>query len=203
MLTMVVPEGAGIGGTGYLQIVKVCNYQVAYSERRHSIYKSKIQVSILPSPDISIYNTYVQVVQYIPVVYAVVLQRSFNTTAVVINIQRVYTGHILITQFAYFTPQLLACICKAYASCVTSYSLFIKYCNSAFKIPLTYILHQKIYQYMHCICTSSTGSEAEQGHKVKFEVLTLLNFLTLPSFSMTSPSCKPLIINYFTSLLYQ
>ena len=42
ILTIVVPEGAGIGGTGYLQIVKVCNYQVTYSERRHSIYKSKI-----------------------------------------------------------------------------------------------------------------------------------------------------------------
>ena len=44
---------------------------------------------------------------------------------------------------------------------------------------------------MHCICINSAGSEAKQGHKVKFEVLTPLNFLTLPSFSVTSPSCKP------------
>ena len=44
---------------------------------------------------------------------------------------------------------------------------------------------------MRCICIDSAGSEAEQGHKVKFEVLTPLNFLTLPSFSVTSPSCKP------------
>jgi hypothetical protein len=35
---------------------------------------------------------------------------------------------------------------------------------------------------MRCICIDSAGSEAEQGHKVKFEVLTPLNFLTLPSF---------------------
>ena len=44
---------------------------------------------------------------------------------------------------------------------------------------------------MRCICINSAGLEAEQGYKVKFEVLTLLNFLTLPSFSVTSPSCKP------------
>ena len=44
---------------------------------------------------------------------------------------------------------------------------------------------------MRCICINSAGLEAEQGHKVKLKVLTRLNFLTLPSFSVTSPSCKP------------
>ena len=44
---------------------------------------------------------------------------------------------------------------------------------------------------MRCICTNSAGSETEQGHKVKLQVLTPLNFLTLPSFSVTSPSCEP------------
>ena len=44
---------------------------------------------------------------------------------------------------------------------------------------------------MRCICINSAGLEAEQGHKVKLKVLTRLNFLTLPSFSVTSLSCKP------------
>ena len=44
---------------------------------------------------------------------------------------------------------------------------------------------------MRCICINSAGSEAEQGHKVKLKVLNLLNFLTLPSFSVTLPSCVP------------
>ena len=38
---------------------------------------------------------------------------------------------------------------------------------------------------MRCICTNLAGSE------VKLNVLTPLNFLTLLSFSVTSPSCKP------------
>jgi hypothetical protein len=44
---------------------------------------------------------------------------------------------------------------------------------------------------MRCICTNWARLEVEQGHKVKFEVLTPVNFLTLPSFSMTLPSCEP------------
>ena len=38
---------------------------------------------------------------------------------------------------------------------------------------------------------NSAGLEVEQGHKVKFKVVTPLNFLTSPSFSVTPPSCKP------------
>jgi len=48
MLTIVVPKGARVSGTGHLYIVKVCNYKVAYGKRRHGIYKSKINVLILP-----------------------------------------------------------------------------------------------------------------------------------------------------------
>ena len=44
---MVVPEGIGVNGTGYLRIVKVCNYKVTYNKYRHSIYESEIQVSML------------------------------------------------------------------------------------------------------------------------------------------------------------
>ena len=44
---------------------------------------------------------------------------------------------------------------------------------------------------MYCICINLAGLEAEQGYKVKFKVLTLLNFLTLLSFSITLPSCEP------------
>ena len=71
--------------------------------------------------------------------------------------------------------------------------LFIKHFNSALKILLIFILHYKIYLYMHCICINSAGLEAKQGHKVKFKVLTPLNFLALPSFSVASPSCKPVL----------
>ena len=44
---------------------------------------------------------------------------------------------------------------------------------------------------MRYIYKNSVGLEAEQGHKVKFKVLTLLNFLTPPSFSVTLPSYDP------------
>src|SRR6266571_9383497 len=44
---------------------------------------------------------------------------------------------------------------------------------------------------MRCICRNSAGSQVEQGHKVKLKVLTPVNFLTPPSFSVTLPSCHP------------
>ena len=47
MFTMVVPEGARVGGTGHLRIVKVCDREVAYSKCRHSICKSEILMSML------------------------------------------------------------------------------------------------------------------------------------------------------------
>jgi len=47
MLTIVVPEGARVGGTGHLWIVKVCDYK-AYSERRLSVYQSEIKMLMLP-----------------------------------------------------------------------------------------------------------------------------------------------------------
>ena len=54
-----VPKAAGVGGTGYLRIVEVCNYEVAYSERRHDVCESKIKVSMLPKLDVSICSAYV------------------------------------------------------------------------------------------------------------------------------------------------
>ena len=38
ILTMVVPKGAGVGGTSHLHIIKVCDCEIAYSKRRQSIY---------------------------------------------------------------------------------------------------------------------------------------------------------------------
>ena len=62
------------------------------------------------------------------------------------------------------------------------YSLFIKY----FKFYIKFF-----YLYMCCICTNLAGLEAEHGHKVELKVLTPLNFLTTPSFSMTLLNCHP------------
>jgi len=58
MLTIVVPKGTGVGGTGYLRIVKVCDCKVTYDKRRHGICKSKINMLMLPWPNISIYSAY-------------------------------------------------------------------------------------------------------------------------------------------------
>jgi len=55
---------------------------------------------------------------------------------------------------------------------------------------------------MRCICTNSAGLEAEHGHKVKLKVLTPLNFLTSPSFSVTLPSYDPQVwttLNFWTT----
>jgi len=40
---------------------------------------------------------------------------------------------------------------------------------------------------MRCIYTNSVGLEVEHSHKAKLKVLTPLNFLTSPSFSVTLP----------------
>ena len=44
---------------------------------------------------------------------------------------------------------------------------------------------------MRYIYINLAGLEAKQGHKVKLKVLTPLNFLTSPRFSVTLPSCDP------------
>ena len=85
ILTIIVAKGARINGTGHLWIIKVCNYKVVYSKRRHGIYQSKIQELILPQPYVSICNAYVQVMQYIPGVDAVVLWRSCDATTTIID----------------------------------------------------------------------------------------------------------------------
>jgi len=43
MLTIMIAEGARVGGTSHLWIVKVYNYEVAYGEYRHSICENEIQ----------------------------------------------------------------------------------------------------------------------------------------------------------------
>ena len=58
MLTIVVPKGARVSGTGHLHIIKVCNCKIAYSKRRQSICQSEIKILMLPQPDVSIYSTY-------------------------------------------------------------------------------------------------------------------------------------------------
>ena len=42
ILTIIVAKVARVSGTGHLRINKVYDYKVAYSKRRHSVYKSKI-----------------------------------------------------------------------------------------------------------------------------------------------------------------
>ena len=73
MLTIVVPEGAGVYSTGHLRIIKVRDYKVAYGKRRHGVYESKINILMLPWPSVSIYSAYAYVTQYILMAYAVVL----------------------------------------------------------------------------------------------------------------------------------
>ena len=114
MLTIVVPEAAGVSSTGHLRIIKVYNRKIAYSERMLSVYQSEIEILILPQLDVSIYSAYVQAIQYILVAYTMVLWRSLDAT-VVMDMRRVYTGHVLMTQLAYFTQQLVECICPVYA----------------------------------------------------------------------------------------
>jgi len=56
------------------------------------------------------------------------------------------------------------------------------------------ILNSKIinFLYMRRICRNWARLQAGRGHKVKLKVLTPLNFLAPPSFSVTLPSCYPL-----------
>ena len=48
MLTMVVPEAAGVGGTGHLRIVKVCDCEIAHGERMLSVCQSEMEMLMLP-----------------------------------------------------------------------------------------------------------------------------------------------------------
>ena len=83
ILTIVVPKAARVSSTSHLYIIKVYNYKIAYSKRILSVYQSEIEILILPQLDISIYSAYIQAIQYILVVYTIVLQRSSNITAVI------------------------------------------------------------------------------------------------------------------------
>jgi len=48
MLTIVVPKGAGVGGAGHLQIIEVCDWEIAHAERRQSVCESDIEMLMLP-----------------------------------------------------------------------------------------------------------------------------------------------------------
>ena len=113
ILTIVVPEAARVSSTSHLRIIKVYNYKITYSKRILSVCQSEIEILMLPQLDISICSAYTQAMQYILVAYTIVLQRSSNITAVV-DIRRVYTGYILITQLAYFIQWLVECIYPVY-----------------------------------------------------------------------------------------
>ena len=134
MLTIIVAEVARVSSTGHLRINKVYNYKVAYSKRRYSIYKNKIQES---SPILvyialiyRLYSTYSQYIRY----------------GVVEKLQcdRYYYGYATRIYGPYFNN--LACLFYTIASrmhilyiCILSvilYSLFIKYFKFYIKINL-------------------------------------------------------------------
>ena len=48
MLTIVVPEGTGIGSAGYLRIIEVCDREITYIKRRQSVRESDIEMLMLP-----------------------------------------------------------------------------------------------------------------------------------------------------------
>ena len=90
ILTIIVAEVTRVSSTGHLQINKVCNYKVAYSKCRYSIYKSEVQELILLQPYISIYKAYIQVIQYIPVVYALQYYREVIVRPLLLQIYNAY-----------------------------------------------------------------------------------------------------------------
>jgi len=81
----------------------------------------------------------------------------------------------------------MLCICPVYAPYVQLKALY----NILYLLNILNSRKKKFVYALTYICTNLLGSEAEQGHKVKLKVLTPLNFVTSPSFSVTSPSCKP------------
>jgi len=40
MLTIVIAKGKRVSSRGHLQVIKVCDYQIAYSKRIRGIYNS-------------------------------------------------------------------------------------------------------------------------------------------------------------------
>jgi hypothetical protein len=81
--------------------------------------------------------------RYIPIVCAVVSWRSYSATTVVVDMRRVYTGHILMIQLAYFILQSSA----AYAGHMQP-SRYIIFC--IYEILLNYKHINCLY--MRCIC---------------------------------------------------
>ena len=65
-------------------------------------------------------------------------------------------------------------ICFAYTPHI-SYNFYLLKTLNSIKIKI-------IGLYISYIYTNLMGLKTEQNHKIKFGVLTLLNFLTLPSF---------------------
>ena len=108
-----------------------------------------------------------------------VLWRSSGATAVVVDMRRVCTGHVVMTQFAYSTLPRAGRICGAYAILALHIIIYLIYTlRINKKIIFGYALH------MH---------KVQRGYKLSVvrKVVTTLNFVTTPSFSVTTPSCKP------------
>ena len=91
--------------------------------------------------------------------------------------RRVCMGHVLMTQFAYSTLPRAGRICGAYAILALHIIICLIYILRI-NIKFAYALH------MH---------KTQRGEKLNVvrKVLTTLNFVTTPSFSVTTPICKP------------
>ena len=74
-----------------LLIVSVC---AAYT-----IVKLVIEIRLILS--VSIYKTYTYIILYILMAYAVMLWRRSYSATVIMDMLRVYTGHVLITNYHY------------------------------------------------------------------------------------------------------
>ena len=92
--------------------------------------------------------------------------------------RHVCTCHIKITQLTYFMLQLAGCIYGAYAAHALFNIIYLQNTLNSKKKLLVYAPH------MH---------KAQRGQKISIvrKVLTTLNFLTTPGFSVTTPSCEP------------
>ena len=80
-----------------------------------------VLLKICPSLSVSICKAYAYVALYILVAYAVMLWRRSRGATVVVDMLRVCTGHVLMTNYHYLIwPHW--CICTAYAP-ITRYDI--------------------------------------------------------------------------------
>src|SRR6266700_793859 len=102
MFIIVIAKGKWVNKGGHLWIVKVYNYQIAYSEYIYSIYNNKkLVIRICLSLSINIYKAYACIVLYIFIIYTLLWRRN-HVTIIVLHILHIYTGHVLMTNCDYF-----------------------------------------------------------------------------------------------------